>query len=213
MLLPAQIRLLKGDKHHQWAEFPEWACNLKFFIFLILLNPMANKLEKEDIGKLSKFLKTNDKSRKESKIKDISDYLSKGYVSEINFEKHFITKKNKKINASAHVLALKNGESRIRNLTISPETTEKDLFELINGCIDYLKSKNYRKIETTIENSLEKFFKKMNFKKVGEKNNSKSLMSYTFTEEVQSDLKKRFEDEEMVKEISDKTSERLRKLR
>ena len=174
---------------------------------------MSKKIGREDINRLSKFLKANDKSREESKLKDISDYLSRGYVSEINFEEHFITEKNKKINASAHVLALKNGESKIRNITVSPETTEKDLFELISRCVDYLKSKYYKKIEITIESSLEKFFKKMNFRKTGEKNNSKLLMSYTFIEDVQSDLKKRFEDVEMVKEISDKTSERLRKLR
>ena len=162
---------------------------------------------------MAQFLKDNDSSRKESNLKDISDCLSRGYVSEINFEEYFITKKNKKINTSAHVLALKNGESRIRNLTISPETTEKDLFELISGCVDYLKSKDSKKIDITIEISLEKFFKKMNFRKIGEKNNSKYLMSYTFIEDVQSDLKKRFEDVEMLKEISNKTSERLRKLR
>ena len=174
---------------------------------------MSQKLEKEDISKLSKFLKINDESRKEIKLKEISDYLSRGYASEINFEEHFIVKKNKKINTSTHVLALKNGKSRIRNLVISKETTEKDLFELINDCVNYLKSKDYKQIEITIESSLEKFFKKMGFKKIGQKNNSKSLMQYTSTEEVQSDLKKRFEDVEMVKDIADKTSERLRKLR
>jgi hypothetical protein len=44
---------------------------------------MSNKLKKEDIGRVTRFLKKYSVIKKEDKLKDISDYLEKGHSSEI----------------------------------------------------------------------------------------------------------------------------------
>ncbi len=174
---------------------------------------MPQILKKEDIGSLSKFIKANDTSKKNSKVKDIAELLLQGKKSEIVSDVSFIAKNKKKIKAYAHILALKNGTSQISNITISPETNERELFELISDCINHSFLKNCKNIELTTENKFEKLFRRMNFDKVGEKDQSQIFMRYRMKKEVQSDLKEQFKEAEFIQDITEKTSEQLRKLR
>ncbi len=173
---------------------------------------MVNRLKKEDVERSSRFLKKNDPKRKDLKLKEISCFITDGVKSEIISEENFAKKTNNSINTFAHTILYKNKKSRINNIIISPKTTERDLFELINNCIDYLIRKGSNEIGLNTPSQLEDFFKNMNFEKVGYKNKN-TLMRYTVKTDKQSSLRKKFDDEEMLKKISEKTSEQLLKLR
>ena len=174
---------------------------------------MPQILKKEDIGKLSKFIKLNDTSRRNTKAKDILEFLVQGKKSEIIADVSFIAKNKGKIKAYAHVLSLKNGTSQISNITISPETNEKELFELVSDCISHSFLKNCKNVELITESKFEKLFRRMNFEKIGEKDQSQVFMRYRIKKEVQSDLKEQFKEAEFIQNITEKTSEQLRKLR
>ena len=169
-------------------------------------------MKKEDMGKSSRFIKKNGLKRKGDKLKDISKFLEEGHSTDIISEENFIKKRNRSINTFAHTILYKDKKSRINNIIVSPKTTERDLFELINNCMDYLARKGSKEIELKVPLQLEKFFKKMKFEKIGNKN-SDVLMRYLTKSDQQSSLRTRFEDEEMLKRISKKTSEQLLKLR
>ncbi len=169
-------------------------------------------MKKEDVVKSSRFIRKHDANRKGSKLKEISKFLEEGHSTEILAEENFVKKRNRTINTFAHTILYKDKKSRINNIIISPKTTERDLFELINNCMDYLVRKGSKEIELKAPAQLERFFKKMKFEKIGTKNKA-VLMRYIAKSDKQSSLRKRFEDEEMIKEISKKTSEQLLKLR
>ncbi|MBT4577001.1 hypothetical protein HOM13_02710 [Candidatus Woesearchaeota archaeon] len=173
---------------------------------------MVHRIKEEDIHKSSRFLKKNDPKRKGLKLKEISNFLNEGHVSEIISEENFAKKNKKSINVFAHTIIYKNKKSRINNIVISPKTTERDLFELIINCIDYLIRNGSKEIELNAPSQLEEFFKNMKFEKIGLKNNS-VLMKYTVKSDKQSSLSKKFEEAEMLKNISEKTSEQLLKQR
>lgn len=173
---------------------------------------MVHRIKEEDIGRSSRFLKKNDPKRKDLKLNEISDFLNEGLMSEIVSEQNFAKKNKKSINVFAHTIFYKNKKSRINNIVISPKTTERDLFELIVNCVDYLTRKGSREIELNAPSQLEDFFKKLKFEKIGMKNKN-VLMKYTVKSDKQSSLSKKFEEEEMLKNISEKTSEQLLKQR
>ena len=169
-------------------------------------------MKKEDIGKSSRFIKKHDLKRKGYRLKEISKFLEEGHSSDIISEENFVKKRNNSINTFAHTILYKDKKSRINNIIISPKTTERDLFELITNCMDYLSRNGSKEIELKVPTQLEKFFKKMKFEKIGIKNKNILMRCITKTDK-QSSLRKRFEDEEMLKKISKKTSEQLLKLR
>ncbi|MBT3262032.1 GNAT family N-acetyltransferase [Candidatus Woesearchaeota archaeon] len=171
---------------------------------------MSNKLKKEDIGRVTRFLKKYSVIKKEDKLKDISDYLEKGHSSEILSEEHFILEKDRKLNVYAHTLVFKNKFAKIRNLVVSEYTTERDLAELMEDCINYAKSKNCKTVEITIQKPLEKFFINLGFKKIGEKQPTKLIMSYQFKEDKQISLQEKFKDVELMDLVSKTTAEKLR---
>lgn len=173
---------------------------------------MVLRMRKEDVGKSSRFIKKHDTRRKNHKLKEISKFLEEGHSTEILSEENFIKKRNRAVNTFAHTILYKDKKSRINNIIISPKTTERDLFEVINNCMDYLVRSGSKEIELKAPSQLERFFKKMKFEKIGTKNKA-VLMKYITKPDKQSNLRKRFEDEEMVKQISKKTSEQLLKLR
>ena len=85
---------------------------------------MVHRIKEEDIHKSSRFLKKNDPKRKGLKLKEISNFLNEGHVSEIISEENFAKKNKKSINVFAHTIIYKNKKSRINNIVISPKTTE-----------------------------------------------------------------------------------------
>jgi predicted GNAT family N-acyltransferase len=174
------------------------------------------QLKEEDIGKLTRFLKSNDTNKNKLTLKAISSEITEGYTSTIKKERHFTAKKDKKIIAYANTLIFNNNTSLIKNITISKLTTEKELLEMINNCTDFSKTNNCKTIELLAKKNLEPFLKKIGFEKIGEKIDSNTphiFMKYRTTEEIQSNLRNRIDDSRVLTEISEKTSEQLRKLR
>ena len=167
-------------------------------------------LKKEDIGRVTRFLKKYSTTKKEDKLKDISDYLEKGHSSEILSEEHFILEKDRKLNVYAHTIVYKNNFAKIRNLVVSAYTTERDLAEIMEDCIIYSKTNGCKTVEITIQRPLEKFFINLGFKKIGEKIPTKIIMSYQFKEDKQISLQEKFQDVELMEEVSKKTAEKLR---
>ncbi|MDP3917012.1 MAG: hypothetical protein Q8Q42_01875 [Nanoarchaeota archaeon] len=170
---------------------------------------MAQKIE---VSKLARFLKLNDSRNKNRKIKDISSEISNGLASEIVGEKHIISKNGSKINSYVNAVAFRDESAQIRNLVFSESTTERDVGDIIKQSIEFLFSKNAKNIELVTSKKLEKLFKKINFEKIGEKENQ-IFMRYKIKKEVQYDLKKQFEDAELMGKVYEKTSEQLRKLK
>ena len=173
---------------------------------------MVLRMKKEEVSKSARFIKKNDTKRSSNKLKEIYKFLEEGHSSEIISEENFIKKRNNSINTFAHTILYNDKKSRINNIITSQKTTERDLFELINSCMEHLIRNGSREIELKTPSQLERFFKKMNFEKIGTKN-KETLMKYSVKYDKQSSLRKRFEDEEMLKKISEKTSEQLLKLR
>lgn len=173
---------------------------------------MPSKLEQKDLSKLVRFLKTNDINYKNKKLKEIASNISGGFASEIIGEKHLISKTGNKINSYVNVIAFKDQTAQIRNLVFSETTTQNNINNLIQEGIAFLLTKNSKNIELITQPKLEKLFKKINFEKIGEKDNQ-IFMRYKTKKEVQYNLKKQLDDVELMNNISEKTSEQLRKLR
>jgi hypothetical protein len=174
------------------------------------------QLKKEDISRLTRFLKANDKNKNKLTLKTLSSEITNGYISTIKKERHFTTKKSKKIIAYAHTLIFNNNISLIKDIIISKLTTEKELLEVISNCIDFSKTNACKDIEVLVKQNLEPFLKKIGFEKIGQKvfsNTHYIFMKYSSIEEIQSNLSNRIDDSKILKEISEKTSEQLRKLR
>jgi len=174
------------------------------------------QLKKEEIGKLARFLKSNNKKKTSSKLKEISSELSSGITSKIIKEKHFITKKRSTITTYAHTTVFNDKTALIKDITISKHTTEKDLLDTIKNCTDFSKTLNSKNIELQTNKNLEPFFKKAGFEKIGEKieeNSQLIFMKYHQKEDVQASLKTSIDDSKTIQDISEKTSQQLRKLR
>jgi len=113
---------------------------------------MVHRIKEEDIHKSSRFLKKNDPKRKGLKLKEISNFLNEGHVSEIISEENFAKKNKKSINVFAHTIIYKNKKSRINNIVISPKTITKLVPVLVSHATLELGSclKHSSKIESEI---------------------------------------------------------------
>ncbi len=107
---------------------------------------MISKLKEDDLNKSSRFLKTNDPSKRAKKLDEIKDFLIQGINSEILYEKSFISKEKNSINLFSHVIVKKDASARITNLVFSNKTKEKDLFEITKSCMEYSIKKGAKKL-------------------------------------------------------------------
>ncbi len=176
---------------------------------------MFQQLKKEEISKLSRFLKDNDSKRKKQKLKVLATEIEKGYSFKIKKETRFIIKEKNKIKAQLLTTLFKNGFSLISDIVVSKETKESEFSELLESSIKFLISQNIDSLEIMAHQEFENIFKKKGFNKIGEKTNKNSkiiFFEYVLKKDVQSDLKTKVKDLEMMEEVSKRTFEKLRKV-